>query len=201
MNKLAGILVTILFATNALGNSVSSRDWQAAGDGLLTFDAATNLEWLDSSVTTSTSYLEVESLIALGGTLDGFRVASLDEIWTLMTDFGIEMGPVGQQIAFSGDDRLTVLAFLDLTWEGNEGFGYGLTSALFSPYPDIQRSTLIGQNNELTEAFINACCGWEQTDSFNNLSTWLVRDAAPVPVPGALVLFSSALIALRRLRR
>ncbi len=198
IRTLATVAVLALLTATAHGATVTSRDWQTAGDGLLTYDSATNLEWLDNSVTANVSFDDVQAQIAPGGALEGFRVASLDDVWTLFTDYGLAVGPVGGETFFTGDDALAVQAFLDLTWEGNIGIGYSMIDAMIFRF---QLSTLVNFNDDQTDTFINACCGWETFESAPVLSTWLVREASPVPVPAALVLLASGLVTLPWLRR
>lgn len=55
----------------------------------LTFDNETNLEWLDVSVTRGLSPLDVTTLMATGGVLDGFRYATTAELTSFMNKNGV----------------------------------------------------------------------------------------------------------------
>ena len=56
------LFVNLLFASNCYCALVE-RDWLSVGDGLITYDTETGIEWLDVPVTISKSYNEVTVLI------------------------------------------------------------------------------------------------------------------------------------------
>ena len=83
----AGSLLAI-YLVNAAAESPVSVDWKKPGDGLLTYDSATGLEWLDLSYTTDRSYNDVAGQLQPGGEFDGFRYASIAEITNLWDHLG-----------------------------------------------------------------------------------------------------------------
>ena len=66
----------------------TSADWKVAGDGLITYDATTNLEWLDLTVTANMSFNSVHAQLSAGGAYDGWEYATGAQIETLWTSFG-----------------------------------------------------------------------------------------------------------------
>jgi hypothetical protein len=68
--------------------SLNSSDYSTDGDGLLTVDTDTGLEWLDL---TATNYQSVNSVLGgYGGYIqDGFRYATTNEVLALLTHAGI----------------------------------------------------------------------------------------------------------------
>jgi len=75
-----------------------STDLALPGDGLLTYDSATGLQWLDLTATLGKSVNEV--LGGYGGYIDtGFRYATTAEVEQLYLD----AGAIGIGKAFPGD--------------------------------------------------------------------------------------------------
>ena len=79
-------IVTASFNASAAPVSV---DWKTPGDGFITYDANTNLEWLDLSQTAGRPFFGNETyLFESGGIYEGFRYASRTEISGLWDSFG-----------------------------------------------------------------------------------------------------------------
>ncbi|HEX7036351.1 MAG TPA: hypothetical protein VF210_11280 [Pseudomonadales bacterium] len=89
IRKAAGvILLTFIFGQ---GERCLDRAGLAIdGDGLLTLDTETGLEWLDWSYTINLSHADVASNFAPGGEFEGFRYATLSELVTLYTNVGFD---------------------------------------------------------------------------------------------------------------
>ena len=86
----------IFAAPPANAVSLLSANLNSAGDGLLTIDTATSLEWLDLTATVGQSRADV---LAGSYVAQGFRYASQDEVIQLWQDGGA-VGP----FVVSGDD-------------------------------------------------------------------------------------------------
>jgi len=74
------------------------RDWLAPGDGLLTLDPSTGLEWLDATESDlrlfegelqEDRFKAIVSATAPGGRFEGFSVASPEEALSLVRSAGI----------------------------------------------------------------------------------------------------------------
>ena len=72
-----------LWSAGAAHATLTEVDWQLAGDGLLTRDQATGLEWLDWSHTFNRSYNDVSAKFSAGQEFAGFRYATEAELLTL----------------------------------------------------------------------------------------------------------------------
>ena len=88
----------LLFAPAARAELVE-RDWLAPGDGLLTLDTSTGLEWLDLSqsllddfpgVLAEDRYQAVLAETLPGGRFEGFRAAEADEAEQLALSAGVD---------------------------------------------------------------------------------------------------------------
>lgn len=71
-----------LLPLSAANATLEVRDYLTAGDGLITYDSATGLEWLDFSVTVGAS---VTNALAANA---GFTLASREQVAALLGDFG-----------------------------------------------------------------------------------------------------------------
>ncbi len=73
------------------------RDLNRRGDGLLTLDTSTGLEWLDITETDlNLSYNRMVGELDKGGMFEGFRYATEDEVLTLLTNAGIDVSSIGE---------------------------------------------------------------------------------------------------------
>ncbi len=94
-------MACVLGPTGVASAALIERDWLAPGDGLLTLDTATNLEWLDVSQTglalfpgvlLEDRYQAVVAETAPGGMFAGFGPASPDQALALAVNAGITLG-------------------------------------------------------------------------------------------------------------
>lgn len=80
MNTRLAALVCLAALAPLASADLTSRDWASSGDGLLTFDSDSGLEWLDWQYTNNRSYADVSSQLGAGGEFEGFRYATEDEM-------------------------------------------------------------------------------------------------------------------------
>jgi len=66
-----------------------SLDWKSSGDELITSDRKSGLNWLDLTETFNQSLSEITPALAEGGRFEGFRIATKDEVWQLITNAGL----------------------------------------------------------------------------------------------------------------
>jgi hypothetical protein len=84
------VLVTAtLLLSNYSSAAIISTDWQVEGDGLITHDTDTGLEWLDLTFTANLSYNFVDTQLNVGGLLEGFRYATSAEVFDLLAEWDI----------------------------------------------------------------------------------------------------------------
>jgi len=88
-NFLAAIILGI--ASQFAHAELVSMDYAAAGDGLVTRDTASGLEWLDWSATANYSINQIQA--GAGGYLSAFRYATAGELAQLLSNAGIAGGP------------------------------------------------------------------------------------------------------------
>ncbi len=184
------ILAAALVAAGSYGGLVSV-DWQSGGDGLLTHDTETGLEWLDLTQTLDQSLSSISPLLSAGNTYDGFRVATSNEVISLLNGAGISPIPTSTSdpVVFASATALTSLlgetmqpAFPD-NYFGSRGLAsegdlYGYYSA---NGVDLNTQILSGVTSHPT------------------VGVWLVRDAIPEPSTIAFVgIFGSGLLLIRR---
>jgi hypothetical protein len=112
----------ILFGGLLLNESraaVISRDWKAAGDGLLTYDDVSNREWLDLTETQLFKFpgasLEEKFQAVLaetvpGGTLDQFFVAKIADVAQLAESAGINTESF--RVDVNGQETLNLILLL-----------------------------------------------------------------------------------------
>ena len=71
--------------------ALNSADWKTSGDGLITIDTATGLEWLDVSYTVGRSYNDVSAAVVTPeDDLFGWDYATLAEVEELWINAGID---------------------------------------------------------------------------------------------------------------
>ena len=120
------VLVPLLFVLSGPDAKAVSivRDWQMPGDGLLTLDTATGLQWLDVTVTQGLAWDVVTSELEVGGRFAGFRRPTEAEIATFWADAGIP------NVATDGSFNATVANFepvksLQQLWGNTGQFPFG----------------------------------------------------------------------------
>ena len=122
---------------NGRGNSVSGNSINVDGMGV---------EWLPLNFTTSYSYLEIKNLTSIGGSFEGWRLASSSEMDTLITTF--MGGPIDYNLSdsyvnvnaqvqewegafdawhpFFRDTRVLFLQEVEQNFSEEEGYGYSI---------------------------------------------------------------------------
>ncbi|MCK5001822.1 MAG: hypothetical protein KAS57_02300 [Gammaproteobacteria bacterium] len=66
------------------------RDWLAPGDGAITWDTATGLEWLDLTETAGLSFNQVAAQLGAGDTYEQFSYATDEQIRDLLAAVGLK---------------------------------------------------------------------------------------------------------------
>lgn len=90
MSLLKTMLVALSLGTALLCGSAQAAlenvDWKTPGDSAISKDTATNLGWLDLSITKGLSVNQVLAQLGAGGQFAGFRLPTADELFALMTN-------------------------------------------------------------------------------------------------------------------
>ena len=178
------------------------RDLFSAGDNLLTFDTATNLEWLDVDQTLGLSFNQVT--VNVGGWLDlGFVYASIDQVSTLYSNAGVTdqtNTPVSSNFA-GASELLVKLGCTGFCSQANSPFQQGLTfdggSVIFGQrgVPFVQ--TFL--NASMARAFCVSAgndCGVTGDGARSSIGSYLIREASALPEPATIALFGLGLVGL-----
>jgi len=157
-------------------------DLSSAGDGLVTRDTATALDWLDLTLTTNLSVNAV--LGGAGGWLPaGWRYATDPEVLSLWFNGGIvEIGLAGSPANLPGITLL--IGLLGETLSG--GGTYGLVA---SDCPDCRVNYLfpnLGSSFVGVASMGDVFYGADHSDAATG--HWLVRDAIPEPATAVLLM-------------
>jgi hypothetical protein len=86
-NLIAALLAVLTFP-GISSAALVQLDAVAAGDGLITRDTATGLEWLDLTATVQQSWVSMNVLLATDPFFSGFRRATGAEVHTLLANAG-----------------------------------------------------------------------------------------------------------------
>lgn len=118
--------------------AIVERDYESFGDKLLLYDTLSGREWLDLSVPVGLSVKEFQTIVNGGGNINGFHVASTDDVLELLLSAGFnEDGLLWGEQSFSiGFDLMNKLSgtALDITREewyldGYVGPAYSLSQS------------------------------------------------------------------------
>jgi len=206
--KLLRMMVLVSAAVLLVGKFSSATlielDLYNPGDKLITSDTSTGLYWLDLIVTQNLSYNDALNQMSPGGSLEGFRYASVAEVSGLQVSAGLP-AELFYSTFFLYKNKMDAL--IDMvgetkTSDGNR-FAYGITSDPFDPTTGIDDRIL--RSFSITRA-ASASQGVLADDSASlSISSWLVTDTRPimpepVPEPSTMLLLASSLIGLAALR-
>ena len=183
-------------------NDLLVRDYFSTGDGLITYDRSTNLEWLDLPYTEGLSINDIESSAFFVD--DGWGWASSLEYEALMTTWS---DPALTTRTVTNDVEGIVNATYLLKLIGSSstseivGFSRNFERVLCgisnntTEYCHETRSFNIsaGEYAESKSVDITNYFGFRESDSRSFVGAFLVRPSV-VPVPAAAWLFGSALL-------
>ncbi len=202
----AGLLAAS-FNASAMPVSV---DWQSAGDGLITFDAASGLEWLDLTYTTNRSYNDISSKFGAGLEFEGWRYANSGELAGLWTEFGGNGSYTGWSSANNGLVD-TITALMGETWclsspcAQNGRGSQGILADSNGTYANFYAYMYDSDGTSTLDLLSNRWGTVSTAAEFARYGSYLVRESAPgsvpVPEPSIAVLMASALIAFGAVKR
>lgn len=191
----------------ARASTLVSVDLNEIGDGLLTLDTATGLEWLDLTQTDlELSFNQMLVQLGPGGAFEGFRYATEAEVLTLLTNAGIDTSVFGTVNFVPVTEFQTLVGITDIGI-GNVSDSFGLTStAVGLPTCSTPCQRAIFARRFISGGFAGQAgifLNTRATDQIgSNLAHWLVRlapisvsvDIKPDGVPNSINLVSKEMI-------
>lgn len=195
-NKLLkGLIASVaLTVSNFASAGLIESDYLSSGDNLSVTDTATNLEWLDLSVSTSWTFSNWASLVEQN---KGWRLASYSEVENLFnTAFPTYSAVHGGAGYVDTTDPTLIQNFIDFralfgTTVMNSGGvdTYGLFKNEFNNNEMMGASRWAGTYRIFSTNFNSS------VSEVNN-GLYIVRDATDVPEPSTLAIFALSLIGL-----
>ncbi len=220
--SVVAVLVLVCGAGGFAWGSLVGGDFLDPGDGLLTFDSETGLEWLDLDQTINMSYDSVVNDPEGYVQKFGFRYATSDDLYDLylhtfadpvdLPSSEIYLGPPNSYYYYENLYEVqTLLNLMSVTaFFGDYQGVYGLyDNRFFEEGMEKIDFAVVGLNehNPVAVLWITGDKSSTNlpviglTESMSFYGSYLVRDASSVPLPGAVVFLGSGLIALIGARR
>lgn len=194
-SPLRAALVALALAAPAQAEIVEA-DLAAPGDGLVTRDTGTGLDWLDLTETTGLSYDDI--LAGVGGWTDsGWRHATTVELCDLLPEIGLAPAPCpGSTGSVAGNQVAPHLGLLGTT---NPGAGFQESLGVFDDgalpavgLADLEHIDNIDQSE--IAVTVNGLPGSSISSSI--IGHFLVRTTPAVPaLPGSAAALACALLA------
>ena len=209
----ASCLALSLSLSSTAHSALIVQDWMTAGDGYIIRDTDTNLEWLNLTQSGGLSYSYVSTQFGTGGQFEGMRYATNDEVVALWESyFGIDLSASARW-----DPQLP--AYLDPGVRlASETLGTGIGGPTDPRMGDDANYSLLGITAEVRMDNGNQFVLGAQTFNIDTYyypvndpwfsatgisaptesmatGSYLVRPSV-IPVPAAVWLFGSGMIAL-----
>jgi len=179
------LLFSLALSGQFANASLVELDWQTSGDAGITYDTATNLEWLDVSITANTSVNQMLPALDPGGQYDDWRYASEADINSLYEAYGLVGADYWNCYTCALDLQAQVYGGIkDGVYTRDDSFVYWVRQ--LRPFED----------GNLIDNFPQQNLDYAHSD----MGHFLVRTGA-VPVPAAIWLFASGLLGLIGLSR
>jgi hypothetical protein len=203
------LVVPFLFCISQANASLVTVDWSGgSGVGWITRDTATELDWLDVTLSVNQTFDQVRTGIWYQR---GFRHATRDELRTLFADGGTPDDNFNLTNTYPFETKsLAEMLGLTILVDGERESTYGFTGTdffgndiNFTSHPiGVTFSALLGKLDYLSSLStgVTGEAHFTQGHPFSNeadssYGSFLVRTSV-VPIPGAIWLFGSGLLGL-----
>lgn len=201
MLKITGLTALLVIASSA-NAALVSRDLYSAGDGLITYDTVSKLEWLDVAQTAGRSWNDVSGQFGADGDFAGWSYASRNQTIALYRQLGFnpdfDFRPNDPSFRSSYDTLIGLFGGEKTsapgvyTFRALFGDPYSPTNIGYVPYIDMQ------VNDQSVGGYFHVETS-EASANMLHFNSHLVR--SEVPLPAALWLMGSGLAMLAGLKR
>jgi hypothetical protein len=193
---IASLLLIVSVQSKA---ALISVDYLSAGDGLITQDTDTGLQWLDLTYSTNISFNDMEVLLASDSFYNKFRRATVSEFNQLFlnADVGTLNVRTTNNRDIAGVQLLTALLGDTLAYSGSQrNGGMGFTGTIVDP--DSSNPIRGADYFTTTErGFLESWVGDQAVASADFAVPFIGHYlVSTVPIPGTVWLFGSGLIGL-----
>lgn len=205
--SLATVVIVSVLSPN-VNAALVEQDMFIPGDSFLTLDTDTGLRWMDLSLTfynddvSGITYDAIsQRLLDPEDYLYGYRYATADEVERLYLNAGLEIRDYYDATG-NDDEAMNLINFMDFTMNNSTSFHtFGITGTQCIEYGrDCSSDTdLIVSGfgiNGSSMTFANPDFSFIPTDHASNIYGHYLVEAQAVPVPAAVWLFGSGLLAL-----
>lgn len=206
LSKIEKIFVAAIlgiFASSASA-ALMSADFLSSGDGLLTVDSGTGLEWLDMTQTLNQSYNSVIAGYNGYTTTYGFRYATAAEVTTFFTNAGIPVIDQTTALNYQAANVAPANALIALIGTGDPIFMDAIIADLATA-SNHRVAVIQGIPNlaSATSTMVCTQCGTWSADAIEpRIGSFLVRaSSSQVPAPATLALIGLGLAGIRYQRR